>query len=126
MTAMSGVPAIRPLHSSPRLSELMQRSPLPTILGSPSRVGVGPEPRRLSVVLGSDPAFPLQALPPFEFPRPPSSPNLQNFLTQQGLVVGSRTIPMDLRETRGDPPWSQATHYSHTCRRSDQVRGFGR
>uniref|UniRef100_A0A672SGH2 non-specific serine/threonine protein kinase n=1 Tax=Sinocyclocheilus grahami TaxID=75366 RepID=A0A672SGH2_SINGR len=28
----------RTLHSSPRLSELMQRNPLPTILGSPSRV----------------------------------------------------------------------------------------
>uniref|UniRef100_A0A8B9HAF0 non-specific serine/threonine protein kinase n=1 Tax=Astyanax mexicanus TaxID=7994 RepID=A0A8B9HAF0_ASTMX len=33
-----GTLALRPLHSSPRLSELMQRSPLPTILGSPSRV----------------------------------------------------------------------------------------
>lgn len=33
-----GTVALRPLHSSPRLSELMQRSPLPTILGSPSRV----------------------------------------------------------------------------------------
>lgn len=32
--------AVRPLHSSPRLSELMQRNPLPTILGSPSRVGL--------------------------------------------------------------------------------------
>uniref|UniRef100_A0A674PHE8 non-specific serine/threonine protein kinase n=1 Tax=Takifugu rubripes TaxID=31033 RepID=A0A674PHE8_TAKRU len=103
VAAMPGAPATRPLHPSPRLSELMQRSPLPTILGSPSR-----------------------AFPPFEFPRPPSSPNLLNFLTQQGLVVGSRTIPLDLRETRGDPPWSQATHYSHTRRRSDQVGGFGR
>uniref|UniRef100_A0A3B4B1S9 non-specific serine/threonine protein kinase n=1 Tax=Periophthalmus magnuspinnatus TaxID=409849 RepID=A0A3B4B1S9_9GOBI len=34
----SGLMNVRPLHSSPRLSELMQRSPLPTILGSPSRV----------------------------------------------------------------------------------------
>uniref|UniRef100_A0AAY4A6Z7 non-specific serine/threonine protein kinase n=1 Tax=Denticeps clupeoides TaxID=299321 RepID=A0AAY4A6Z7_9TELE len=33
---------LRPLHSSPRLSELMQRSPLPTILGSPSRVSPHP------------------------------------------------------------------------------------
>lgn len=33
-----GLMTMRPLHSSPRLSELMQRSPLPTILGSPSRV----------------------------------------------------------------------------------------
>lgn len=35
----SGATPMCPLHSSPRLSELMQRSPLPTILGSPSRVG---------------------------------------------------------------------------------------
>uniref|UniRef100_A0A8C1ZWG9 non-specific serine/threonine protein kinase n=1 Tax=Cyprinus carpio TaxID=7962 RepID=A0A8C1ZWG9_CYPCA len=52
----------RTLHSSPRLSELMQRNPLPTILGSPSR-----------------------AMPPFEFPKPPSSPNMVTFLTHQGL-----------------------------------------
>lgn len=58
--------ALRPLHSSPRLSELMQRSPLPTILGSPSR-----------------------AMSPFEFPKPPSSPNMVTFLTQQGLVFPS-------------------------------------
>uniref|UniRef100_A0AAY4A7Z8 non-specific serine/threonine protein kinase n=1 Tax=Denticeps clupeoides TaxID=299321 RepID=A0AAY4A7Z8_9TELE len=57
---------LRPLHSSPRLSELMQRSPLPTILGSPSR-----------------------AMPPFEFPKPPSSPNMVTFLAQQGLVLTS-------------------------------------
>ncbi|XP_051956299.1 serine/threonine-protein kinase ULK1-like [Xyrauchen texanus] len=54
----------RTLHSSPRLSELMQRSPLPTILGSPSR---------------------SQAMPSFEFPKPPSSPNMVTFLAQQGL-----------------------------------------
>uniref|UniRef100_A0A8C1IMK6 non-specific serine/threonine protein kinase n=1 Tax=Cyprinus carpio TaxID=7962 RepID=A0A8C1IMK6_CYPCA len=52
----------RTLHSSPRLSELMQRNPLPTILGSPSR-----------------------AMPPFEFPKHPSSPNMVTFLTHQGL-----------------------------------------
>lgn len=34
----AGLKTIRPLHSSPRLSELLQRNPLPTILGSPSRV----------------------------------------------------------------------------------------
>lgn len=34
----AGPITIRALHSSPRLSELMQRGPLPTILGSPSRV----------------------------------------------------------------------------------------
>ncbi|CDQ66552.1 unnamed protein product [Oncorhynchus mykiss] len=67
----AGMVTMRPLHSSPRLSELMQRSPLPTILGSPSR-----------------------AIPPFEFPKPPSTPNLVTFLAQQGLVLappGSRT-----------------------------------
>uniref|UniRef100_A0A8C1R312 non-specific serine/threonine protein kinase n=1 Tax=Cyprinus carpio TaxID=7962 RepID=A0A8C1R312_CYPCA len=32
----------RTLHSSPRLSELMQRNPLPTILGSPSRLVSSP------------------------------------------------------------------------------------
>uniref|UniRef100_A0A3B4AZG3 non-specific serine/threonine protein kinase n=1 Tax=Periophthalmus magnuspinnatus TaxID=409849 RepID=A0A3B4AZG3_9GOBI len=55
----SGLMNVRPLHSSPRLSELMQRSPLPTILGSPSRT-----------------------IPPFEFPKPTSSPNLMTFLTR--------------------------------------------
>ncbi|KAJ8408586.1 hypothetical protein AAFF_G00252210 [Aldrovandia affinis] len=53
-----------PLHPSPRLSELMHRSPLPTILGSPSKV-----------------------MPPFEFPKPPSSSNLLTLLTHQGLVL---------------------------------------
>uniref|UniRef100_A0A8D3B8X5 non-specific serine/threonine protein kinase n=1 Tax=Scophthalmus maximus TaxID=52904 RepID=A0A8D3B8X5_SCOMX len=76
----SGLMAVRTLHSSPRLSELMQRSPLPTILGSPSRT-----------------------IPPFDFPKPPSSPNLVTFLAQQGLVIGSpcsRTAPTDPREPR--------------------------
>lgn len=72
MPPPSGLLGLRPLHSSPRLSELMQRSPLPTILGSPSR-----------------------AVPPFEFPRPPSSPNLLDLLTQQGLVGA----PCGCRET---------------------------
>uniref|UniRef100_A0A3B5L903 non-specific serine/threonine protein kinase n=1 Tax=Xiphophorus couchianus TaxID=32473 RepID=A0A3B5L903_9TELE len=74
----TGLMTVRPLHSSPRLSELMQRNPLPTILGSPSR-----------------------AIPPFEFPKPPSSPNIVTFLTQKGLVVGSpgsRTAPGELRD----------------------------
>uniref|UniRef100_A0AAQ4P7R8 non-specific serine/threonine protein kinase n=1 Tax=Gasterosteus aculeatus aculeatus TaxID=481459 RepID=A0AAQ4P7R8_GASAC len=77
----AGLKTLRPLHSSPRLSELMQRSPLPTILGSPSR-----------------------AIPPFEFPKPPSSPNLVTFLTQQGLVIGSpcsRTAPPDRSQSAG-------------------------
>ncbi|XP_028829022.1 serine/threonine-protein kinase ULK1 isoform X4 [Denticeps clupeoides] len=67
---------LRPLHSSPRLSELMQRSPLPTILGSPSR-----------------------AMPPFEFPKPPSSPNMVTFLAQQGLVLTSPSRQQGLGDT---------------------------
>ncbi|XP_061116464.1 serine/threonine-protein kinase ULK1a isoform X2 [Conger conger] len=59
----TGAPC-RPLHSSPKLSELLQRSPLPTILGSPTK-----------------------DMPPFEFPKPPSSPNLVTLLAQQGLVL---------------------------------------
>uniref|UniRef100_A0A3Q4HU73 non-specific serine/threonine protein kinase n=1 Tax=Neolamprologus brichardi TaxID=32507 RepID=A0A3Q4HU73_NEOBR len=80
-TPSAGLMAVRPLHSSPRLSELMQRNPLPTILGSPSR-----------------------AIPPFEFPKTPSSPNLVTFLTQQGMVIGSpcsRTAPADRSQSAG-------------------------
>ncbi|KAG7499738.1 serine serine/threonine-protein kinase ULK1 isoform X1 [Solea senegalensis] len=92
-----GLMTIRPLHSSPRLSELMQRSPLPTILGSPSR-----------------------AIPPFEFPKPPSSPNLVTFLTQQGLVIGS---PCSRPEPRDAGPHAP-TQVSH--RLNDDNRRFGR
>ncbi|XP_062268500.1 serine/threonine-protein kinase ULK1 isoform X2 [Platichthys flesus] len=96
----SGLMTVRPLHSSPRLSELMQRSPLPTILGSPSRV-----------------------IPPFEFPKPPSSPNLVTFLTQQGLVFGSpcsRTAPSEPR----DPGQQAQTQVIH--RLNDDPKSFGR
>ncbi|KAJ0057345.1 hypothetical protein NL108_004924 [Boleophthalmus pectinirostris] len=89
----SGLMNVRPLHSSPRLSELMQRSPLPTILGSPSR-----------------------AIPPFEFPKPTSSPNLMTFLTQ-GLVIGSPS-------NRTAPPEPQHTHCIH--RANDNTQGFAR
>ncbi|XP_041754405.1 serine/threonine-protein kinase ULK1 isoform X9 [Coregonus clupeaformis] len=98
----AGMMAMRPLHSSPRLSELMQRSPLPTILGSPSR-----------------------AIPPFEFPKPPSSPNLVTFLAQQGLVLappGSRTAS-DHRDP-GQPPTGQLGQYSH--RTAEDNKSFGR
>lgn len=88
-----GLMTVRPLHSSPRLSELMQRSPLPTILGSPSR-----------------------AIPPFEFPKPTSSPNLMTFLTQ-GLVIGSPS-------NRTAPPEPQPSHCIH--RVTDNTKGFGR
>ncbi|XP_036972698.1 serine/threonine-protein kinase ULK1 [Acanthopagrus latus] len=102
----TGLMTVRPLHSSPRLSELMQRSPLPTILGSPSRT-----------------------IPPFEFPKPPSSPNLVTFLTQQGLVIGSpcsRTAPAEPREPGQQAPThvTQPAHCIH--RRSDDTKGFGR
>ncbi|XP_034047485.1 serine/threonine-protein kinase ULK1 isoform X3 [Thalassophryne amazonica] len=102
----TGLMAMRPLHSSPRLSELIQRSPLPTILGSPSRTA-----------------------PPFEFPQPPSSPNLVTFLTQQGLVVGSpssRTPPSELRDPGQQAP-AQITHPAHCIhRRHSDTKVFGR
>uniref|UniRef100_A0A1A8G2A1 non-specific serine/threonine protein kinase n=1 Tax=Nothobranchius korthausae TaxID=1143690 RepID=A0A1A8G2A1_9TELE len=98
----TGMMAVRPLHSSPRLSELMQRNPLPTILGSPSR-----------------------AIPPFEFHKPPSSPNLVNYLTQTGLVIGSpcsRTAPGELRDLG-----QQATNPAHYIQRmNDDGMSFGR
>uniref|UniRef100_A0A673ID09 non-specific serine/threonine protein kinase n=1 Tax=Sinocyclocheilus rhinocerous TaxID=307959 RepID=A0A673ID09_9TELE len=75
----------RTLHSSPRLSELMQRNPLPTILGSPSR-----------------------AMPPFEYPKPPSSPNMVTFLTHQGL-----------RPAQGEASLSPAYQ-------PEEKKGFGR
>lgn len=102
----AGLMAGRPLHSSPRLSELMQRNPLPTILGSPSR-----------------------AIPPFEFPKPPSSPNLMTFLTQQGLVIGSpcsRTAPAEPRDA-GQQALTQVTPSAHCVHRlNDDTKGFGR
>ncbi|XP_069019089.1 serine/threonine-protein kinase ULK1 isoform X1 [Embiotoca jacksoni] len=102
----AGLMTVRPLHSSPRLSELMQRSPLPTILGSPSR-----------------------AIPPFEFPNPPSSPNLVALLTQQGLVIGSpcsRTAPAELRDLGQQAP-TPVTHPSHCSHRlNDDTKAFGR
>ncbi|XP_057675359.1 serine/threonine-protein kinase ULK1 [Corythoichthys intestinalis] len=102
----AGMMTVRPLHSSPRLSELMQRSPLPTILGSPSRT-----------------------MPPFEFPKPPSSPNLVNFLTQQGLVVGSpsnKTVQTEPRDSGQLVP-TQCPQPSHCIHRmNDDTRGIGR
>uniref|UniRef100_A0A674AFG6 non-specific serine/threonine protein kinase n=1 Tax=Salmo trutta TaxID=8032 RepID=A0A674AFG6_SALTR len=98
----AGMMAMRPLHSSPRLCELMQRSPLPTILGSPSR-----------------------AIPPFEFPKPPSSPNLVTFLAQQGLVLappGSRAASN--HRYPGQPPTGQLGQYSQ--RTTEDNKGFGR
>uniref|UniRef100_A0A8C7WJ10 non-specific serine/threonine protein kinase n=1 Tax=Oncorhynchus mykiss TaxID=8022 RepID=A0A8C7WJ10_ONCMY len=69
----------------------------------------GARPFQLSPQVGTIPELPgqvrplvlpltltscLQAIPPFEFPKPPSTPNLVTFLAQQGLVLappGSRT-----------------------------------
>ncbi|KAK5609316.1 hypothetical protein CRENBAI_011838 [Crenichthys baileyi] len=101
-----GLMTVRPLHSSPRLSELMQRNPLPTILGSPSR-----------------------AIPPFEFPKPPSSPNLVTFLTQKGLVVdspGSRTAPGELRDLGQQAPALSTNPTYCVNRLNDDGRSFGR
>eukprot|EP00079_Xenopus_tropicalis_P029204 XP_012824444.1 PREDICTED: serine/threonine-protein kinase ULK1 isoform X3 [Xenopus tropicalis] len=63
----------RPLRSSPKLSDFMQRSPLPTILGSPTK-----------------------SMSPFEFPRGPSSQNLLALLAHQGVMVPptrNKTLP---------------------------------
>ncbi|XP_059510873.1 serine/threonine-protein kinase ULK1 isoform X2 [Stegostoma tigrinum] len=63
----------RQMRSSPKLSELIQRSPLPTIVGSPTKVP-----------------------PLFEFSETPGSPNLVTLLTHQGLSLAStrnRTVP---------------------------------
>ncbi|XP_073169140.1 serine/threonine-protein kinase ULK1 isoform X4 [Lepidochelys kempii] len=72
-----GLQPCRQLRSSPKLSEFMQRSPLPTILGSPTK-----------------------AMSPFEFPKTPSSQNLLTLLAQQGVMMTptrNKTLP-DLKE----------------------------
>ncbi|XP_036384390.1 serine/threonine-protein kinase ULK1 isoform X1 [Megalops cyprinoides] len=93
---------LRALHSSPRLSELIHRSPLPTILGSPSKV-----------------------MPPFEFPKPPSSSNLVNLLTYQGLVLAPTCDRTTLDLNPRLPPGGQPS----PCfsRAAEENRGpFGR
>ncbi|CAL8276475.1 unnamed protein product [Merluccius merluccius] len=71
----------RPLHPSPRIS------PLPTILGSPSRT-----------------------IPPFEFLNSPTgSPNLVTFLTQQGLVLGPASAEPPAPAHRTPGPADQDT-----------------
>ncbi|XP_030316295.1 serine/threonine-protein kinase ULK1 isoform X3 [Calypte anna] len=72
-----GLQHCRQLRSSPKLSEFMQRSPLPTIMGSPTK-----------------------AVSPFEFPKTPSSQNLLTLLAHQGVMMTptrNRTLP-DLKE----------------------------
>ncbi|CAJ0959488.1 unnamed protein product [Ranitomeya imitator] len=68
-----GLQSTRPLRSSPKLSEFMHRSPLPTILGSPTK-----------------------GISPFEFPRGTSSQNLVTLLTHQGVIIPptrNKTLP---------------------------------
>ncbi|XP_019362603.1 PREDICTED: serine/threonine-protein kinase ULK1 isoform X3 [Gavialis gangeticus] len=72
-----GLQHCRQLRSSPKLSEFMQRSPLPTIMGSPTK-----------------------AMPPFEFSKTPSSQNLLTLLAHQGVMVAptrNKTLP-DMKE----------------------------
>ncbi|XP_030356434.1 serine/threonine-protein kinase ULK1 isoform X3 [Strigops habroptila] len=72
-----GLQHCRQLRSSPKLSEFMQRSPLPTIVGSPTK-----------------------AVSPFEFPKTPSSQNLLTLLAHQGVMMTptrNKTLP-DLKE----------------------------
>lgn len=137
----AGLMTVRPLHSSPRLSELMQRSPLPTILGSPSRVSqmcLLEIEGCANVFLKIDTQKKLvdfffcicpQTIPPFEFPKPPSSPNLVTFLTQQGLVIGSpgsRTAHTEPRDLGQHTP-TQVTQPAHCIHRlNNENKGFGR
>ncbi|XP_042297480.1 serine/threonine-protein kinase ULK1 isoform X2 [Sceloporus undulatus] len=72
-----GLKTCRPLRSSPKLSEFMQRSPLPTILGSPTKV-----------------------MSPFEFNKTPSSQSLLTLLAHQGVMIAptrNKTLP-DLKD----------------------------
>uniref|UniRef100_A0A8D0H1M6 non-specific serine/threonine protein kinase n=1 Tax=Sphenodon punctatus TaxID=8508 RepID=A0A8D0H1M6_SPHPU len=72
-----GLQPCRQLRSSPKLSEIMQRSPLPTIMGSPTK-----------------------AMSPFEFSKTPSSQNLLALLAHQGVMMSptrNKTLP-DLKE----------------------------
>ncbi|XP_026572051.1 serine/threonine-protein kinase ULK1 isoform X1 [Pseudonaja textilis] len=77
-TRLPSLQSGRPLRSSPKLSEFMQRTPLPTILGSPTK-----------------------ARSPFEFSKNPSSQNLFALLAHQAVVITptrNKTLP-DLKET---------------------------
>ncbi|KAM6423516.1 serine/threonine-protein kinase ULK1 isoform 1-T1 [Liasis olivaceus] len=76
-TRLPSLQSGRPLRSSPKLSEFMQRTPLPTILGSPTK-----------------------AMSPFEFGKTPSSQNLFALLAHQAVVITptrNKTLP-DLKE----------------------------
>ncbi|KAM6155524.1 serine/threonine-protein kinase ULK1 isoform 1-T1 [Rhynchocyon petersi] len=96
------LPACRPLRGSPKFSDFMQRSPLPPIMGSPTKAG-----------------------PSFDFPKTPSSQNLLTLLARQGVVVApprNRTLP-DL--TEGGP--FQAQPLGPGLRPPEDAKGpFGR
>ncbi|ETE63355.1 Serine/threonine-protein kinase ULK1, partial [Ophiophagus hannah] len=84
-TRLPSLQSGRPLRSSPKLSEFMQRTPLPTILGSPTK-----------------------ARSPFEFSKNPSSQNLFALLAHQAVVITptrNKTLP-DLKEM-GHLPYQQ-------------------
>ncbi|XP_032085116.1 serine/threonine-protein kinase ULK1 [Thamnophis elegans] len=84
-TRLSSLQSGRPLRSSPKLSEFMQRTPLPTILGSPTK-----------------------ARSPFEFSKNSSSQNLFTLLAHQAVVITptrNKTLP-DLKEM-GHLPYQQ-------------------
>ncbi|XP_069788598.1 serine/threonine-protein kinase ULK1 isoform X3 [Narcine bancroftii] len=97
---MLGQPPCRQMRLSPKLSELIQRSPLPTIVGSPTKVSSSP----------------------FEYPELPSTQNLVTLLTHQGVTLASnrnRTVP--------DLGHLHQQHLGATQKPSEQVKGpFGR
>ncbi|XP_077015641.1 serine/threonine-protein kinase ULK1 isoform X1 [Tamandua tetradactyla] len=98
----AGLPSCRPLRGSPKLPDLLQRKPLPPILGSPTK-----------------------AIPAFDFPKTPSSQNLLALLARQGVVVTpprNRTLP-DLTEMA---PF-QAPQLRPSLRPTEEAKGpFGR
>ncbi|XP_051888172.1 LOW QUALITY PROTEIN: serine/threonine-protein kinase ULK1 [Pristis pectinata] len=89
----------RQMRLSPKLSELIQRSPLPTIVGSPTKVSA-----------------------PFEFPELPSSQNLVTLLTHQGMTLASNR-----NRTAPDLGHFHHQQLGHTQMSADEVKGpFGR
>ncbi|KAM5238812.1 serine/threonine-protein kinase ULK1 [Ctenodactylus gundi] len=97
-----GLPSCRTLRGSPKLPDFLQRSPLPPILGSPTK-----------------------AMPSFDFPKAPGSQNLLALLARQGVVVTpprNRTLP-DLSEVG---PF-QGQQLGSGLRPAEETRGpFGR
>ncbi|XP_076417089.1 serine/threonine-protein kinase ULK1 isoform X1 [Peromyscus maniculatus bairdii] len=97
-----GLQSCRPLRGSPKLPDFLQRSPLPPILGSPTKAGSS-----------------------FDFPKAPSSQNLLTLLARQGVVMTpprNRTLP-DLSEAG---PF-QGQQMGSGLRPAEDTRGpFGR